>query len=113
MKKGKFHWNPEQQLSFDTLKDKLSTAPILALHDFSKLFEVEVDASGKGIGTVLSQEGKPIEFFLEKLSDSRQVWSTYQQEFYALIRALQQWEHYLIGTEFILYYDYQALKFID
>ena len=50
---------------------------MLARQDFDKLFEGEVDASGVGIGAMLSQEGKPIEYFSEKLSESRQGWSVY------------------------------------
>lgn len=69
-----------------------------------------IDASGVGIGVVLSQNGHPIEYFSEKLSDSRQKWSTYDQELYSLIRALKQWEHYLLGKEFILFTDHYSLK---
>ena len=92
------------------IKEKLCTAPVLALPDFDKVFQVECDASGIGIGAVLSQEKKPIAFFSEKLSEARRKWSTYDQEFYAVFRALRQWEHYLIHREFILFTDHQALK---
>ncbi|CAL1390463.1 unnamed protein product [Linum trigynum] len=112
LKKGKFVWGPEQERSFTLIKEKLCTAPVLALPDFDKLFQVECDASGVGVGAVLSQEKRPIAFFSEKLSDARQKWSTYDQEFYAVFRALRQWEHYLIQREFILFTDHLALKFL-
>ncbi|KAK4855310.1 hypothetical protein QYF36_005902 [Acer negundo] len=80
---------------------------------FEKLFEVECDASGIRIGAVLSQEKKPVMFFNEKLSDARRKWSTYDQEFYAIVRALKNWEHYLIQCKFILYTDHQALKYLN
>ncbi|CAL8119850.1 unnamed protein product [Prunus armeniaca] len=113
LKKGRFSWGEEQERSFAEIKEKLCTAPVLALPNFEKVFEVECDASGVGVGAVLSQDKRPIAFFSEKLSDARQKWSTYDQEFYAVVRALKQWEHYLIQKEFFLFTDHQALKYIN
>jgi hypothetical protein len=106
MKKGKFNWDDEAKRSFSIIKEKLCTAPVLALPDFDKLFEVECDASIVEIGAVLSQEGKPVEFFSEKLRETRQKWSTYELELYAVLKALKTWEHYLIQREFVLYTDH-------
>lgn len=91
----------------------MTEAPILTLPDFEKVFEVDCDASNIGIGAVLSQEGKPIAYFSEKLTNSRTRYSTYDKEFYAIIRTLSHWHHYLISKEFILYSDHEALQFIN
>jgi len=52
-------------------------------------------------------------FFNEKLCDARRKYSTYDKEFYAIIRCLEHWSHYLVANEFILHSDHEALKYIQ
>lgn len=113
MKKRKFQWGNEQEKSCVLIKEKLYSAPVLALPDFDKLFQVECDASAVGIGDVLSQKGRPVEYFSEKFSEARQKWTTYEKEFYVALQTLKHWEHYLVQRELVLYSDHQALKFVN
>jgi hypothetical protein len=112
-KKGApFEWGAPQEDAFNTLKERLTHAPLLQLPNFDKVFELECDASGIGLGAVLLQDHKPIAYFSEKLSGAALKYSTYDKELYALVRTLQTWQHYLWPREFIIHSDHEALKHI-
>ena len=90
-----FKWGSEQDRAFIEIKERLCSAPLLALLDFSKTFEIECDASRIGIGVVLMQEKQSIAYFSEKLNGATLNYPTYDKELYALVRALETWQHYL------------------
>nr|GEV08522.1 reverse transcriptase domain-containing protein [Tanacetum cinerariifolium] len=108
-----FAWDDVAQKAFDELKLRVTSAPVLALPNFNEVFQVESDASGLGISGVLSQGQRPIASFSEKLNDTRRKYTTYDKEFYAIIRSLEYWRHYLLPSEFILFSDHQALRYIQ
>ncbi|XP_048627572.1 uncharacterized protein LOC125596542 [Brassica napus] len=105
-----FAWGPAQEESFNRLKYSLTHAPVLTLPNFDKPFEIECDASGTGIGAVLTQGGRPVAFFSEKLSGAALNYPTYDKELYALVRSLETWQHYLLSKEFIIHTDHETLK---
>jgi len=108
-----FTWNLKAQSAFEEVKKRLTQAPMLALPCLQKVFKIERDASGVGIGGVITQEGNPLAFFSEKLCDSIQKNSTYDKEFYAVVRYLEHGSHYLVASEVILHSDHEALKYIQ
>ncbi|KAH9671240.1 Endonuclease [Citrus sinensis] len=63
-----------------------------------------------GIGAVLMQEGRPIAYFSEKLSGAALNYPTYDNEMYALVRALETWQHYILPKEFVIHTDHESLK---
>ena len=63
LKNEEFQWSNVVSQTFREIKVKMTKAPVLRYLDFTKVFEVACDASGVGIGGVLSQEGHPIAFF--------------------------------------------------
>ena len=113
LKGDKFKWTSVAEESFELIKKKVTEAPCLVLPYFNKVFEVECDASQVGIGAVLSQEGRLIAFFSEKLNEAKRKYSTYDKEFYAIYRVLFHWSQYLLYKPFVLFSDHEALKFIN
>jgi hypothetical protein len=112
-KKGvPFSWGTQQENAFNMLKDKLTHAHLLQLHDFNKTFELEYDASGTGLGGLLLQERKYVAYFSKKLNGHVLNYSTYDKELYALVRCLETWQHYLWPKESVLHSDHESLKHI-
>lgn len=109
-KRDKFHWTDESISAFETLKQALITAPVLALPDFSKPFVVETDASGKGIGAVLMQDNHPIAYISKSLGPKQQAMSIYERELLAVVYAVQKWGTYLAHGHFILRTDQKSIK---
>ncbi|GKE81761.1 putative reverse transcriptase domain-containing protein [Tanacetum coccineum] len=84
-----FDWGEEQELTFQTLKDKLCNAPVLALPDRPKDFMVYYDASGIGLGCVLMQRGKVISYAFKQLKIHEKNYTTHDLELGAVVFALK------------------------
>ncbi|XP_074282884.1 putative mitochondrial protein AtMg00860 [Silene latifolia] len=78
LRKNGFTCTEQATAAFKSLQAAMVKAPVLALPNFSEQFEVETNASGKGIGAVLSQKGHPIAFISEALSEKHLTLSTYE-----------------------------------
>ena len=111
-RQNQFQWSAAAERAFQQLKVALTTAPILRLPDFTKLFDLAADASGVGISVVLSQEAHAVYYFSERLSDMKTRYSNYDRELYAVVQSLKFWSHYLLHQEFALYGDHDALRFL-
>lgn len=98
--------------AFHNLKQAMTKPPVLALPDFSKPFVIECDASGRGIGAVLMQEGRPIAYLSQALKGKALNLSTYEKELLALVLSVQKWRPYLLGHRFVVRTDQQSLKFL-
>lgn len=106
-------WTKEADQSFEYLKTRVAHQPILNLPEFNKVFTIECDASGYALEVVLSQEGKPIALFSEKLNEAKKKNSSYDLEQYAMVQALNKWRHYLVFKEFVVYTYNHDFKFLN
>lgn len=83
--KYKFKCTLEAEKSFQMLKKQVATQPNLQFPSLEKLFTLECDASGLVVGSVLSQEGRPMDFYSEKINEAKKNYSSYDLEIYALV----------------------------
>ena len=111
-------WTQEEEDAFQLLKKCLITPPILRYPNFSREFLIHTDASGYGVGSVLSQmhnengEEKEvvIAYASRHLNDVEKNWSTIEKEAYAMVHAVKQFYPYLYGRKFKVLSDHKPLK---
>ena len=110
-KNVKFQWTDLCERSFMELKQKLISAPILAIPTNSGRFVVYSDASKCGLGCVLMQNGKVIAYASRQLKDYEKNYPTHDLELAAVVFALKIWRHYLYGERCEIYTDHKSLKY--
>lgn len=88
------------------------SAHLLALPDYSLPLILETDASARGIGVILIQQGRPLAYLSKGLAPKHQGLSMYVKELLAIVLATQKWFTYLQGHHFLIRIDYQSLKFL-
>ncbi|GJS36891.1 putative reverse transcriptase domain-containing protein [Tanacetum coccineum] len=111
-KSVKFNWGEKEETAFQTLKQKLCSAPILALPEGSENFVVYCDASHKGLGAVLMQKEKVIAYASRQLKIHEKNYTTHDLELGAVVFALKMWRHYLYGTKCVVFTDHKSLQHI-
>ncbi|GJU44582.1 putative reverse transcriptase domain-containing protein [Tanacetum coccineum] len=102
----------EEENAFQTLKDKLCNAPVLALPDGPEDFVVYCNASRLGLGCVLMQRCKVIAYASRQLKIHEKNYTTHDLELGAVVFALKIWRHYLYGTKSVIYSDHKSLQHI-
>jgi hypothetical protein len=113
LKKGvKFEWSQKCKDAFHTLRQHLTTAPVLAQPDNAKPFDVYCDASGTGLGCVLMQDNRVIAYASRALRPHEQNHPTHDLELAVVVHALKIWRHYLMGAHCNIYTDHKSLKYI-
>jgi hypothetical protein len=111
-KEKKFSWTESCKKSFQELKRRLTTAPMLTLPDIQRDFVVYCNASRQGLGCVLMQDGKVLVYACRQHKPHEQNYPTHDLEFASVVHALKIWRHYLIGNKCEIYTDHKSLKYI-
>ncbi|GJX15251.1 reverse transcriptase domain-containing protein [Tanacetum coccineum] len=111
-KKVKFVWGDKQEAAFQLLKQKLCSAPILALPEGSEDFIAYCDTSKKGLGAVLIQREKVISYASRQLEIHEKNYTTHDLELGAVVFALKIWRHYVYGTKCTVFTDHKSLQHI-
>ncbi|GJX56568.1 putative reverse transcriptase domain-containing protein [Tanacetum coccineum] len=111
-KKVKFEWGDKQEAAFQLLKQKLCSAPILALPEGSEDFIAYCDASKKGLGAVLMQREKVISYASRQLKIHEKNYTTHDLELGVVVFALNILRHYLYGTKCTVVTDHKSLQHI-
>ncbi|GJR55364.1 putative reverse transcriptase domain-containing protein [Tanacetum coccineum] len=106
----KFDWGDKEEATFQLLKHKLCSEPILALPEASKDFVVYCDASHKGLGVVLIQREKVIAYASRQLKIYKKNYTTHDLEIRSVVFALKIWRHYLSGTKCTVFTDHKSLQ---
>lgn len=113
----KFLWTPEAQSAFETLKNSLTSAPLLTHPDFTRPFIIQCDASITGVGSVLFQldeEGheRPIAFMSKKLNAAQRNYTITELECLAAVLSIKRFRGYIEGMEFKVITDHASLKWL-
>ncbi|GKB44593.1 putative reverse transcriptase domain-containing protein [Tanacetum coccineum] len=111
-KSKKFEWGDEQENTFNTLKDMLCDALILALREGPDDFVVYFDASNQGFGCVLMQRNKVVAYPSRQLKIHKKNYTTHDLELSVVVFALKMWRHYLYRTKSVIYTDHKSLQHI-
>ena len=109
----KYDWVDACQQSFEELKSRLTSAPILALPNGRDGFVVYSDTSWQGLGCVLMQNDRVIAYAFRQLKKHEENYPTNDLELAAVVFALKIWRHYLYGVHCRIFTNHKSLEYIS
>ena len=108
----KFEWTALQQEAFDRIKEMITKAPVLSFYDPMKPLVIQCDASERGLGSVMLQDGRPIAFKSRSLSECESRYATIEKEMLAIVWSLEKFHQYTYGRDVIIHSDHKPLEAI-
>ena len=113
LKKGTdFHWSPSHSTAFEKIKQAICRQVSLTYFDPKKETVLQVDASLRGLGSTLVQEGKVVAFASRSLTDTETRYANIEREMLAVVVACEKFHSYLFGKRFIVESDHKPLEMI-
>ena len=111
-KRVKFKWSDDCEKRFAKLKTRLTTAPVLTLLKGSYSYVIYCDAFRVGLGCVLMQRDKVINYASRQLKVHKKNYPTHDLELGAMVFALKIWRHYLYGVHVDVFTDHKSLQYV-
>ena len=107
-----WHWEKQQEDSFQQLKRMATSAPVLSYYDPKKPITLSVDASSKGLGAVLYQEEKTVAYASRALTPTQQKYAQIEKETLAIVFGTTKFHQFLFGKEVLVTSDHKPLEYI-
>ena len=109
--KERFKCTDVEQKAFDDIKHAVSHDTLLAYSDFNKIFDIHTDASDHQLGAVISQEAKPISFYIRKLTERHKRYTVTENELLIIVETLKEFRTILLGQQLKIYTDHKNITF--
>ena len=109
VKNKHWEWKQRHNITFERIKEILLSKHCLSFYDATKPVSIYVDASGSGLGTVLTQNNKPIVYASRALTETQKRYATLEQELLAVVFGCQKFNQYIYGKQVTVYSDHKPL----
>ena len=104
-----WHWEPEHARAVDSLKNMITSAPVLKLYDATKPVALATDASNAGFGAVLMQDNNPIAYASRRVNDAESNYAPIEKEMCAILFACNRFHDYVYGQRVTIHTDHKPL----
>jgi hypothetical protein len=110
-KKAQIKWTDEIQKTFDKMRLLMAADALAAYSDYNKQFDIYTDASKFQLGACIIQEGRPVAYFPQKLTESQQTYTTMEMEMLSIVTTLKDFQSMLFGADIKVFTDHKNLTF--